>query len=63
MDKHQSVKVVSMDDITALRDCNRSDSNRNEFDLEHSIEIEIRLSFRIHSNTIKRIEFLGEGLS
>ena len=58
MDKHQSVKVVSMDDITALRDCNRSDSNRNEFDLEHSIEIEIRLSVRIHRNTVKRAKFL-----
>ena len=58
MDKHQSVKVVSMDDITALRDCNRSDPNRNEFDLEHSIEIEIRLSVRIHRNTVKRAKFL-----
>ena len=58
MDKHQSVKVVPIDDITALRDCNRSDPNSNKFDLEHSIEIEIRLSVRIHRNTVKRAKFL-----
>jgi len=58
LDKHQSVKVVPIDDITALRDCNRSDPNSNEFDLEHSIEIEIRLSVRIHRNTVKRAKFL-----
>lgn len=58
MDKHQSVEIVPMDDTTALRECNCSASNRNEFVFEHSIEIEIRLSVRIHRNTIKRFEFL-----